>query len=64
MKQGATEFFIPNKIPILQVYSHLIVILLNAVVPNSPGQARREMQIITKVGKNFYFRLNHPVDIR
>ena len=63
MKQGATEFFIPNKIPILQVYSHLIVILLNAVVP-SPGQARREMQIITKIGKNIYIRRNHPVDIR
>lgn len=56
------EFFIPNKIPILQVYSHLIVILLNAVIP---GQAaRREMQIITKVGKNFYFKRNHPVDMR
>ena len=62
MKQGAMEFFIPNKIPILQVYSHLIVILLNAVIP---GQAaRREMQIITKVGKNFYFKRNHPVDMR
>ena len=38
MKQGAMEFFISNKIPILQVYSHLIVILLNAVIP---GLARQ-----------------------
>ena len=58
------EFFISNKIPILQVYSHLIVILLNAVIPG-PARQGREMQIITKVGKKtFYFRRNHPVDMR